>query len=185
MGKFSLDELKTLSTMPWRELSDTERRAVRSHMRGEHGDAGMARQAAAVLADQTQMSIADAYRVVDGLAETARAKTAKTGKRPPTQSDDGDGEDDVRWEDEPPEDLAVRAQSAPRWTRQAAMMRAHRGKWMRLRDAPTRKLARAFARDVICARRMAFRPAGAYEARAVENPKGSHGVWVRYVGRRS
>ena len=184
MSKFSLDELKTLSTMPWRELSGTERRAVRAHMRGMDGDAGRARQAAAVLADQTQMSIADAYRVAAGLAETARAKTAKTGNRPLTPPDD-DGEDDVRWEDEPPEDLAVRAQSEPRWTRQAAMMRAHRGKWMRLRDAPTRKLARAFARDVICARRVAFRPAGAYEARAVENPKGSHGVWVRYVGRRS
>lgn len=194
MPRYSKAQLDEWARTPWRDLNAREQSAVRKHMRSVKGNV-LADLAEAALLDKPQWSISQAYKVAVGGTPAADvpvnrdpvgpadAGAAAPGEHLVIQSPpSGESVDDDAWLSEPPEDLCERSSARVAHEDFAGLLRTRPGQWRRWRECRTRKNAMDVARRVRAGRLAAFHPAGAYDARAVENPVGVHGVYVSYVG---
>lgn len=88
-----------------------------------------------------------------------------------TNNDQGSRE----WTSEPP------SQRRPRrdWSGTADDLRAHKGEWTMVdEDTPTPGLTYHIRKGNL----VAFRPAGAFEARSTKKPNGVYDIYARFVG---
>lgn len=107
---------------------------------------------------------------------------ASTVRQPmPAMSDPRAAEDG--WLDELPEDLHKANGGHDETQRFADLLRSHPGKWRLWRRKNTRSQSTGTAAKIRHGKPIAFRPAGAYTARAIENPIGVHNVYVAYTGK--
>lgn len=88
----------------------------------------------------------------------------------------------MKWENPPPSRRGV--YSAEKWHQAAVELRQWPGRWGRIAEYPRSHTAYTVAHRVRNAGLKAFRPAGAFEARA-QAQDGGGVVWARYVGEKS
>ena len=121
-------------------------------------------------------------RAIGLAAKPAPAGTQEPTARPPmpstTVTHTADG-----WLDEPPEDLHKPKAGPAESQRFADTLRSHPGKWRLWKSKKTRDQASCTAAKIRRGTPHAFRPAGTYDARAIENPVGVHNVYVAYTGK--
>lgn len=162
MGRYKDSDVQEFCSRPFEELSAGQRRACR-RLAATLVDDSTLDEAWRVLEDQPQLSV---DRAVDAVGKLGPVFTHEA-----PVSDDG-------WLEEPPADMHL-PKVGTRYMGFADALSAHEGKWRMFREVPSRKAAVRLAAGVRTGRLAAFRPAGDYEARAVENPVGTHQVWCR------
>lgn len=124
------------------------------------------------------------YMRAIGLAPKPDPSDTQTATaRPPMPATAAARTDDAEWLDELPEDLHKPKAGPAESQRFADTLRSHPGKWRLWKRKNTREQASSTAAKIRHGRPIAFRPAGAYDARPIENPIGTHNVYVAYTGK--
>lgn len=89
--------------------------------------------------------------------------------------------EDLVFVDRLPPDMAPRRRT--KYEDIAAQLRKNPRRWALIRDdCEVRKTAQETGYHIQNGKTLAFRPAGAFEARAVTSEAGVHQVWARYIG---
>lgn len=190
MANYSPATLDRLAATPIKQLTDGQLRSARKHKARQVNDAAWTMEAERLIDDNRQRSLDDLYEAT-GMTEPAQEAKPEPEQHPAASMDGfkevkagvGEPKDaaEAEWLDELPRDLIERAATSVRYADFAASCKAHKGKWRLWREYRDRTRATSAAGDLRRGHPEAFAGDG-FDARAVENPKGVHRVYVSYKG---
>lgn len=166
MANYSQATLDRLTAMPINQLTAGQLRSARKYKARQVNDQAWTMEAERLIEENRHRSLDDLYEAVRKVA-SAYASTQPT-----------DGTGPGEWLTELPEDLA-KPTSDIKYTDTAQACREHAGLWKLWREYPDRARAKAVARNIRRGLPTAF-TRGQFDAKAIENPKGTHKVYIAY-----
>ncbi|MBW3093077.1 hypothetical protein KIH79_09115 [Bifidobacterium sp. 82T10] len=156
-------ELEELCNAAWQDLSVKDQRAARLYAARTYED--LIEPAINVLADQPQLSLNQALKVA------AQDSQADAGSVTPVEPEDG-------WWDVLPVDLHDKGFQG-KWAALAALCDQQPGRWQEIDlQFDSYKAACQWASNIRRAHSGSWKPAGRYDAQAIENPKNKFRVFV-------
>lgn len=183
--KYTTEELKELASAPYRDLNQSERVAVKQWKLGKAGR-DISLMANDLLKQNSLLSINSAYEMAKAQIgfENLSREAREASPDPESEKTDpvaGLLPEGFKFVDKLPDDLAAPHRGGM-WRTVAALLKSSGGRWMKTQECAKRGLAQDRALRIRHARIKAFLPRGSFDAVVVENPKGVHTVYARYVG---